>query len=110
MLKKLILSLILLPWGLVDGFSQVSTLPHSIGIGQNTISSIPFHIRKDGEVARFQGLSPYISFYEGNNFNGFIQAFSTSLGIGTKNSRDMIFYVNDIPRINISGSTGFITT
>ncbi|MFN4146941.1 MAG: hypothetical protein ACK4GN_14040 [Runella sp.] len=91
-------------------YPQVSTNPNSIGIGQNTNSVIPLHINKNGELIRVQGNSPYISFWEGNNYNGFIQAFSTSLGIGTKNSRDLIFYINDAPKMSINGNTGNIKT
>lgn len=90
-------------------FAQVSTLPHSIGIGQNTLSSIPFHINKNGEVARFQGTSPYVSFYDGINMNGYLQAINSTFEIGTKNFYDMNFYTGDASRININGTTGMAT-
>lgn len=86
--------------------AQVSTLPHSIGIGQNTLSTIPFHVNKNGEVARFQGTSPYVSFYEGGNWNGYVQAYNNVFALGTKNTFDLNFYTDDLLRLRINASNG----
>ncbi|GAB2637464.1 hypothetical protein GCM10027035_33980 [Emticicia sediminis] len=86
--------------------AQVSTLPHSIGIGQNTLSTIPLHVNKNGEVARFQGTSPYVSFYEGGNWNGYVQAYNNVFALGTKNTFDLNFYTDDLLRLRINASNG----
>ncbi len=103
-MKKIILLLSLLSSILSQ--AQVSTLPHSIGIGQNTLSTIPFHINKNGEVARFQGTSPYVSFYEGGNWNGYVQAYNNVFALGTKNTFDLNFYTDDLLRLRINASNG----
>jgi hypothetical protein len=90
--------------------AQVTTLPHSIGIGQNTLSSIPFHINKNGEIVRFQGTNPYVSFYNSVNWLGYLQAFNSTLILGTKNSSDLGFYVNDVEAAKISGVNSQLTT
>ncbi|MFY7911777.1 MAG: C1q-like domain-containing protein [Emticicia sp.] len=89
--------------------AQVQTLPNSIGIGTGINSSIPLHINKNGEIARFQGASPYVSLYDGLNMNGYLQAIGLRFEIGTKNNYDMDFYTSDTQRMNISGSTGKVT-
>lgn len=104
-MKRIILSLMFTFAGL-RSIAQVQTLPNSIGIGTGINSSIPLHIKKNGEVARFQGASPYISFWEGGQYNGFVQAFSNSLGIGTKNTSDLNFYTDDVLRLRINASNG----
>ncbi|GGD54979.1 hypothetical protein GCM10011514_18950 [Emticicia aquatilis] len=50
-MKRTILSLMFAFIGL-RSIAQVQALPYSIGIGQNTLSSIPLHIFNSGEVAR----------------------------------------------------------
>lgn len=89
--------------------AQVSTLPHSIGIGQNTLSTIPFHVNKNGEVARFQGSSPYVSFFDGLNMNGYLQAINNTFEIGSKNNYDLNFFTGDAQRLKIFGDGTGIT-
>lgn len=89
--------------------AQVSTLPNSIGIGTGINSSIPLHINKNGELARFQGTSPYISLFDGLNMNGYLQAISSTFEIGSKNYYDLNLYTGDSPRLNINGTTGMVT-
>ncbi len=105
-MKKLII--ILLPLWMTGNivFAQVTTLPHSIGIGQNTLSSIPLHINKNGEVARFQGTNPFVTFYNGLTSNGFIQAFNSTFVIGSTSSYPIDFYTNSQIRFRIDGSNG----
>lgn len=101
-MKKLLALLFVIQYS----FAQVSALPHSIGIGQNTLSSIPLHINKNGEVARFQGTSPYVTFYEGGNWNGYVQAYNNVFALGTKNTFDLNFYTDDLLRPRINASNG----
>ncbi|MDP1816043.1 MAG: hypothetical protein Q8K92_16460 [Leadbetterella sp.] len=89
--------------------AQVSTLPNSIGIGQSINTAIPLHINKPGEVARFQGASPYVSFYNSLNFQGYIQAIGDHLEIGSKNNYNIDFYTNNLPQFRIDGTSGQIT-
>ena len=89
--------------------AQVTTLPNSIGIGQTINTAIPLHINKPGEVARFQGASPYVTFYDALNFKGYIQAISDHLEIGTQNFNNLDFYTNFLPRFRIDGTTGQVT-
>ena len=103
MKKILILTFILLAYYVS---AQVNIFSNSIGIGAGTLTSIPLHINKTGEVVRLQGTSPYLAFYEGGNWNGYIQAQGTTFGIGTKNNFDLNFYTGDLVRISIDGSTG----
>ncbi|GAB3524572.1 complement C1q domain-containing protein [Emticicia fontis] len=88
---------------------QVTTLPNSIGIGANTLPSIPLHINATSEVARFQGTTPYISMYDGIMINGYIQAINNSFEIGSKNNYDINFYTGDAQRLNINGTNGIVT-
>jgi len=90
-------------------FAQVTTLPHSIGIGQNTLSSIPLHINKAGEVARFQGTSPYVTFYNTNDFYGYFQAIGDHFEIGSKSLYNIDFYTGNQPRLRIYGDGSGIT-
>jgi hypothetical protein len=107
-MKKIIFSLSLLMCYMTS-LAQVTTLSNSIGIGQNTLSTIPLHINKPGEVARFQGASPYLSFYNSLNFQGYIQAIGDQLEIGTKNNFNLVFYTNNLPQFNIDGTSGQVT-
>jgi hypothetical protein len=105
-MKKLFFILLIFP---IIGYSQVTTLPNSIGIGQNTLSTIPLHINKPGEVARFQGASPYVTFYDALNFKGYIQAIGDHLEIGSKNNHNIDFFTNNLPQFRIDGTSGQIT-
>ncbi len=102
-MKKLFFILLISP---IVGYSQVTSLPNSIGIGQNTLSTIPLHINKPGEVARLQGTSPYVSFYDGLNMNGYIQAINSAFEIGSKNNYPLDFYTGNQLRFYIGGNTG----
>ncbi len=84
-------------------FAQVSTFPNSIGIGQNTLPTIPLHINKDGEVARVNGVWPYFSFYDQGTWIGYLQSITGTMAIGTKNSSDIGFYTNDVQRFKVNG-------
>jgi hypothetical protein len=89
--------------------AQVSTLPNSIGIGSGTLSAIPFHINKNGEVARFQGTTPYVTFYDNVLLNGYIQAINNTFEIGSKNNYNLTFYSGDAQRMSIDGTSGIVT-
>lgn len=93
----------------ITSFAQVSINPNNIGVGPTTNPLIPLHINKNGELARFQGSSPYVSFFDGLNMNGYIQAINSTFEIGSKNYYDLNFYTGDVPRVNINGSTGMVT-
>lgn len=82
-------------------FAQVTTLPNSIGIGPNTSSDIPLHINKNGEVARFQGASPYVTFYNAQDFYGYLQAIGDHFEIGSKGLYNIDFYT-EINRVSES--------
>ncbi|MFY7911779.1 MAG: hypothetical protein ACOVO2_19615 [Emticicia sp.] len=107
-MKRIILSLFFAFVGLCS-IAQVQTLPNSIGIGTGINSSIPLHINKNGEVARFQGTWPYATFYDGINMNGYLQAINSTFEIGSKNYYDLNLYTGDAPRININGNNGMVT-
>ncbi|GGD54975.1 hypothetical protein GCM10011514_18940 [Emticicia aquatilis] len=62
-----------------------------------------------GEVARFQGNAPYITFYEGAVFKGYLQAINSNFEIGTKNAHDLSFYTGDTQRLKIFGDGTGIT-
>jgi hypothetical protein len=104
-MKKLALSTLIFFSALILN-AQVSTLPNSIGIGQSTDPLVPLHIKKDGEVSRLQGTNPYISFYNGLNWNGYLQAFGNIFAIGTKNNFNLDLYTADLARFTIDGTTG----
>ncbi len=90
-------------------FAQVTTLPNSIGIGQNTNTAIPFHIKKNGEVARFEGTWPFVSFYDGITMNGYIQGIYPTFEIGTKNNFNLNFFTGNAQRLSIDGTNGMAT-
>ncbi len=102
-MKKTLFFLLLLTQSVL---AQITTLPNSIGIGTGINSSIPLHINKNGELARFQGTSPYVSFYEGGNWNGYVQAYNNVFALGTKNTFDLNFYTDDLLRLRINASNG----
>jgi hypothetical protein len=106
-MKKIILLIFTL--SLYQASAQVSTFPNSIGIGNGTLTSIPLHIYKDGEVTRLQGASPFLSFYNGANFSGYFQAIGSTLEVGTKNNYNLNVFTGDLLRINVDGSTGQTT-
>lgn len=89
--------------------AQVTTLPNCIGIGQTINTAIPLHINKPGEVARFQGASPYVTFYNSLNFQGYIQAIGDHLEIGSKNNYNIDFFTNNLPQLRIDGTSGQLT-
>jgi C1q domain len=90
-------------------FAQVTTLPNSIGIGQNTNASVPLHIKKNGEVARFEGTWPYVTFYDGITMNGYIQGIYPTFEIGTKNNFNLNFFTGNAQRLSIDGTNGMAT-
>lgn len=92
-----------------SSFAQVSINPNNIGVGPSTSTPIPLHINKNGEQARFQGTWPYITFYDGINMNGYLQAINSTFEIGSKNYYDLNLYTGDAPRININGNNGMVT-
>lgn len=107
-MKKIILSLMFALIGLYS-IAQVQTLPNSIGIGTGINSSIPFHINKNGEVARFQGTWPYVTFYDGLNLSGYVQAINSTFEIGSKSNFDLNFFTGDTQRLKIFGDGTGIT-
>lgn len=104
-MKKIILILLISQ----IAYSQVTTLPNSIGIGQNTNTAIPFHIKKNGEVARFEGTWPFVSFYDGITMNGYIQGIYPTFEIGTKNNFNLNFFTGNAQRLSIDGTNGMAT-
>jgi hypothetical protein len=80
--------------------------PMSIQIGTGTLSSLPLHINYTGELGRFQGTNPFLTFYNGENWNGFVQAYGSIFAIGTKNNLNLEFYTGDLLRFSVGGSTG----
>jgi hypothetical protein len=107
-MKKIIFSLSLSLYYTVS-LAQVTTLPNSIGIGQNTNAAIPLHIKKNGEVARLEGTWPYISFYDGITMNGYIQGIYPTFEIGTKNNFNLNFFTGNAQRLSIDGTNGQVT-
>jgi hypothetical protein len=106
---KKILTLLLLHHTI---FAQVTTLPNSIGIGKPTESTIPFHINAPSstfEIARFQGVSPFISFYNSNTLTGYIQPFSNIFSIGAGANMNFQIKSDNLVRLNINGVSGIST-
>lgn len=89
--------------------AQVQTLPNSIGIGTGINSSIPLHINKNGELARFQGTWPYVTFYDQNTNLGYLQAINNTFIVSSYNNADLGFYVNQTEIMKINGLSGNIT-
>jgi hypothetical protein len=90
--------------------AQVRIEPNSIGIGQNPLSSIPLHINKTGEVASFEGTSPFISFYNGSSFYGYLQAITDHFEVGSKNNLNIDLFTNNLPQLRIYGDGSGITS
>lgn len=88
-------------------FSQVKIEPFSIGVGQNTNTAIPLHINRSGEALRIQGIAPFLSFYNENNFSGYFQAINNTFEIGSKNNNPIHLYTNNVHRITLSGNSHF---
>lgn len=107
-MKKLFL-LTLLSLILSKSFAQVSINPNNIGVGPTTNPLIPLHIKKNGEVARFEGTWPYISFYDGITMNGYIQGIYPTFEIGTKNNFNLNFFTGNAQRLSIDGTNGQVT-
>jgi hypothetical protein len=84
----------------------VAQPPMSIQIGAGTLPSLPIHVNYSGELARFQGTNPYLTFYNGANWNGYVQAFGNIFAIGTKNNFNLDLYTADLARFTIDGTTG----
>lgn len=97
----------LLLW-LVFGFLLVGRA-QNVGIGiTNPMSAL--HIKRDNEVLRIQGATPYISFYDNaGNSKGFLQNYNDNIYVGTSagNTTGLVqFYLNNFPTMTLEPSGG----
>jgi hypothetical protein len=65
----------------------------NIGIGSPTTPLVPLHINSNiSEALRVQGPTSYMTFYDDNNYRGYIQAWTNALGIGSTGTNSINFY------------------
>lgn len=65
----------------------------NIGIGSPAIPLTPLHINSNtAEALRLQGPTSYMTFYDNNNYRGYIQASSSAIAIGSTGTNSINFY------------------
>lgn len=103
---------LVITFGAFQVSAQVSTMPHSIGIGLNPNPAIPLHIKKSGNVMSIDGTSnPYITFLNDGNYGGYIQVSDIGLTIGTPfNTKLLEFRTDSQVRMTIDASSGQVST
>jgi trimeric autotransporter adhesin len=79
--------------GSVNGVNS-ATASINVGIGINNPATA-LHVKSSsGEAARIEGPQAYMTFYDGANYRGFVQAWTNALGIGATGGNNLSFTTN----------------
>ena len=72
----------------------------------------PLHIKYNGEALRIDGSTPYISFYTGATFNGYLYQDNSNMWLYNKKAGNLRLGTSDLTRlfINSGGNVGIGTT
>jgi hypothetical protein len=79
-------------FGLLPVLSVFPNNNVGIGLLLSETAQAPLHVRGDGEASRIQGNNAYQTFYDGNNYRGYMQAWTDALGIGATTGNALKFY------------------
>lgn len=93
--------------------AQVITKPTQMGINLTDPSpNVSLHIKDDFEAIRLDGDAPFISFYDGTNYRGYLYMTSNDMYLFNREPGDLRFGTNNSTRmiINESGDLGIGTT
>jgi hypothetical protein len=92
--------------------AQVVTTPGQIAINTpNPESGVPLHISDNTEAIRLDGSAPYLTFYDGATYNGYLWYTNDRMYIINQQSGDLRLGTNSISRVTIeeSGDVGMGT-
>lgn len=90
----------------IQALAQISNIPVRISIGTNE-STIPLSAKKINDLKfHFSGLNPYLTFFEGETFVGYLQNISNTFEIGTKNGQNLTFLTGSNSTTGFIGNTG----
>lgn len=93
-------------------YAQVVTTSDQIAINtSNPQAGVPLHITNNSEAIRLEGSGPYLTFYDGTTYNGYLWYTSGRLYLINQQSGDIRFGTNGISRVTIdeSGDVGMGT-
>lgn len=90
----------------LQALAQINNVPAGISIGTNE-PTIPLSAKKlSGLKFHFSGLNPYLTFFEGETFVGYLQNISNTFEIGTKNEQNLTFMLGEASTAGFLGNTG----
>lgn len=97
------------PNGTTIGNSQIFDNGTSVGIGTATPNaSTRLHLTKNSEVLRLDGSAPYLSFYNGADYNGYLWHNNTDMYLANRSSGGGLrLYTENIARMMID-SNGYV--
>jgi hypothetical protein len=97
------------PNGSTMGNSQIFDNGTSVGMGTATPNAAArLHLAKSNEVLRLDGSSPWLSFYNGADYNGYLWHNNTDMYLSNRKSGGGLrFYTENISRMMID-SNGYV--
>jgi hypothetical protein len=97
------------PNGTTIGNSQIFDNGTSVGMGTSTPNaSTRLHLTKNSEVLRLDGSAPYLSFYNGADYNGYLWHNNTDMYLANRtNGGGLRLYTENIARMMID-SNGYV--
>jgi len=101
---------ILISYG--DGFAQVVTKPTQIGINiNNPDPNVSLHIKDNFESIRLDGTSPFLSFYDGTDYRGYLYMTGNSMFLYNRKQGGLYLGTSNATRllINSNGDVGLGT-
>jgi hypothetical protein len=101
-------SLSLLP----TAYAQVVTTPDQVSINTpDPQAGVPLHITDNAEAIRLDGTGPYLTFYDGITYNGYLWYTNDRMYLVNQQSGDIRLGTNSISRVTIdeSGDVGMGT-
>ncbi len=83
----------------------VDASANHIGI-KTTTPDAPLHIDEEFEALRLDGSGPWLSFYNGANYNGYLQYYEpfNALYLANRNNGPLYFYTSNFAQMTIDGA------
>lgn len=86
-----------------DLYAQVVTKPDQIGINiEEPVAGVSLHIRDDFESIRLDGASPFLSFYNGADYRGYLYMTGDNMYLYNRKSGNLFFGSNNGPGITLN--------
>ncbi|PHN05124.1 tail fiber domain-containing protein [Flavilitoribacter nigricans] len=107
------LSLGIMLYSGITASAQVVLKPTQIGINENNpAQNVSLHIRDNFESIRLDGSSPFISFYNGTDYRGYLYMTGDQMYLYNRKNGSIFFGANNAAKMTISnlGDVGIGTT